>query len=51
MKIKLLALAAASLIGSHANAFEFETPQDWEVRWDNTFKLNVMSRVEKQNKE
>jgi hypothetical protein len=51
MKIKLLALAAASLIGSHANAFEFETPQDWEVRWDNTFKLNVMSRVEKQNKD
>jgi hypothetical protein len=49
MKIKLLALAAASVIGSQANAFEFDTPSDWEIRWDNTFKLNVMARVAEQD--
>ena len=49
MKIKLLALAAASVIGNQANAFEFDTPSDWEIRWDNTFKLNVMARVAEQD--
>ena len=55
MKKTLLALSvstlAASLASTQANAFQFDTPDDWAVRWDNTVKFNVMSRVEKQDKD
>jgi hypothetical protein len=50
MKKKLLALSVLTAISSQANAFQFDTSDDWEIRWDNTFKANVMSRVEKQDK-
>jgi hypothetical protein len=29
-----------------AQAFKFETPSDWDIRWDNTVKGNVMLRVQ-----
>ena len=50
MKKKLLALAVLAVVGSHANAFEFDTPDDWSIRWDNTLKYNLMMRVADQNK-
>ncbi len=46
MKNKLLAMSVLAAISTQANAFQFDTSDDWEVRWDNTFKANVMSRVE-----
>ena len=48
MKKKLLALSVLAAISSQAGAFEFKnTPDAWEIRWDNTFKANVVSRVNK----
>jgi len=41
-----LALAASPAFG-----FRFDTSDDWMIRWDNTFKFNVMSRVAKQDKD
>lgn len=51
MKKHVLALSVAAIVSAPASAFEFNTPGDWEVRWDNTFKLNAMVRVEDQNKD
>ncbi|RLQ22839.1 DUF1302 family protein [Seongchinamella sediminis] len=51
MKKKLLAMSVLAAISMQAQAFQFDTPDDWEVRWDNTFKANIMSRVEKQNRD
>ena len=51
MKRKRLAAGILAALAGQANAFRFETSQDWEMRWDNTFKLNVMSRVAKQDKD
>jgi hypothetical protein len=45
MKKKLLALSVLAAISSQASAFQFDTPDDWAIRWDNTFKANVMARV------
>jgi hypothetical protein len=42
-------LATASAASMHANAFKFDTPSDWDIRWDNTLKGNVMMRVEDQD--
>jgi hypothetical protein len=42
----LAALAATSM---QAHAFKFKTPDDWNIRWDNTLKGNIMSRVAKQD--
>ncbi|GAA5317802.1 MAG: DUF1302 domain-containing protein [Candidatus Pelagadaptatus aseana] len=41
------ALAAAVLAGmaTQASAFQFDTNEDWDVRWDNTFKYNLIQRV------
>lgn len=50
MKKKLLVLPIALGI-AQASAFQFDTGDDWEVRWDNTFKFNVISRVAKQSDE
>jgi hypothetical protein len=47
MKKKLLALTVMTAISSQANAFQFDTGDDWNIRWDNTVKLNAMARVEK----
>ncbi len=51
MAKKLLALATLAAIGSPAGAFQFDTGDDWEIRWDNSVKFNVMSRVAKQDKD
>ena len=51
MKKKLLALSVLTAISSQANAFQFDTGDDWQVRWDNTVKFNVMARVEKADKQ
>ena len=47
MKKKLLAISVLAAISSQASAFQFNTSDDWQIRWDNTFKANVMSRVNK----
>ncbi len=49
---KLLAFslfAAATAASLHAHAFKFDTSDDWSIRWDNTFKGNLMYRVENQD--
>jgi Protein of unknown function (DUF1302) len=51
MKKSLIALAVFTAISNNANAFRFETSDDWSARWDNTFKFNAMSRVAKQDKD
>ena len=47
MKKKLLAMSVVAAISSQANAFQFDTPDDFQIRWDNTFKFNAMSRLNK----
>jgi hypothetical protein len=47
MKKKLLALTVMTAISSQANAFQFDTGDDWSIRWDNTLKFNAMARVNK----
>jgi hypothetical protein len=47
MKKKLLALSILTAISTQANAFQFDTPDDWSIRWDNTVKFNAMARVNK----
>jgi hypothetical protein len=47
MKKKLLAISVLAAISSQASAFQFDTGDDWQIRWDNTFKANVMARVNK----
>ena len=42
MKKKLLAMSVLAAIGTQANAFQFDTGDDWQIRWDNTFKVNAM---------
>lgn len=52
MHKKLLSLAILGCISSQVGAFEFKNaPEDFEIRWDNTFKFNVISRVAKQDEE
>jgi Protein of unknown function (DUF1302) len=51
MKKKALALSVLAAISSQAGAFQFETGDDWQIRWDNSFKANAMLRTEKQNKD
>jgi hypothetical protein len=51
MKKQLLALSIASVVAVQANAFEFDTPRDWQIRWDNTIKGNLMFRVASQDKD
>ena len=51
MRKILLTMVVTSAVISQASAFEIDTPDDWEVRWDNNFKFNAMARVEKQNKD
>ena len=48
MKKKLLAyplFAAATAVSLQAHAFKFDTGGDWDIRWDNTLKGNLMTRV------
>ena len=51
MKKKLLAFSLLSAITTQANAFQFDTSDDWQIRWDNTLKGNIMSRVASQDKD
>ncbi|KZX58969.1 hypothetical protein A3709_15515 [Halioglobus sp. HI00S01] len=51
MKKKLLALSVLTAISTQAQAFQFDTSDDWEVRWDNTIKGNLMVRTEDQDKQ
>jgi Protein of unknown function (DUF1302) len=48
---KALALSVLAAISSQAGAFQFDTGDDWNIRWDNNFKANVMARVEKQSRD
>ncbi|RLA60850.1 MAG: hypothetical protein DRR04_04500 [Gammaproteobacteria bacterium] len=47
MNKKLLAMSVLAAISSQALAFQFDTSDDWQIRWDNTIKGNVMARTEK----
>lgn len=51
MKKQILLLSALMATSHQAAAFRFDTGEDWRIRWDNSFKLNLMSRVEKQDKD
>jgi len=51
MKKKLLAISVLAAISSQASAFQFDTSDDWKIRWDNTFKANVVARVNKADKQ
>ena len=51
MKKKLLTMSVLAAISTQANAFQFDTSDDWEIRWDNTVKFNAMFRTEKQDKD
>ena len=51
MFYRALAVAMTSVVCNHANAFQFDTGDDWEIRWDNNFKFNAMARVAKQDKD
>lgn len=51
MHIRYIALSALLLASQHAGAFRFDTSDDLLIRWDNTVKVNVMSRVAKQDKD
>ena len=49
---KLLAVsvfAATAAASMQTQAFKFDTPSDWDIRWDNTVKGNLMMRVEDQD--
>lgn len=46
MKKKVLALSVLAAVSSQAGAFQFDTGDDWSIRWDNTVKGNLMSRVD-----
>jgi hypothetical protein len=45
MHKKTLALSLLAAISSQAGAFQLDTGEDWRIRWDNTLKGNLMSRV------
>ena len=51
MKKKLLAASVLAVISTQANAFRFDTGDDWEIRWDNTLKYNLMVRAENPHKD
>lgn len=42
-------VVAAVATSMQAQAFKFDTPDDWSVRWDNSLKGNLMYRVENQD--
>lgn len=48
---KKMALAVASLaaISAEVGAFQFTTGDDWDIRWDNQFKGNLVVRVAEQD--
>ncbi len=50
-KTTALSTVILTLLSSQASAFRFDTSEDWLVRWDNTFKFNLMSRVASPDKD
>ncbi len=46
MKKKALALSVLAAVSSQAGAFQFDTGDDWNIRWDNQLKGNLMSRLD-----
>ena len=42
-------LAVAASVSLQTQAFKFDTPDDWSIRWDNRLKGNLMYRVENQD--
>lgn len=46
MKKKALALSVLAAVSSQAGAFQFDTGEDWNIRWDNTLKGNAATRVD-----
>jgi hypothetical protein len=49
MKKLIPAAFFAATVSFQAQAFKFDTPDDWSIRWDNSFKANLMYRVENQD--
>lgn len=47
--LAVMTLATATAASMQAHAFKFDTPSDWDIRWDNTAKGNLMLRVEDQD--
>jgi hypothetical protein len=45
MKKKVLAMSVLAALSSQAGAFQLDTGDDWSIRWDNTLKGNLMSRL------
>jgi hypothetical protein len=45
MKKKALALSVLAAISSQVGAFQLDTGNDWNIRWDNTLKGNLMTRL------
>jgi hypothetical protein len=46
MKKKALALSVLAAVSSQAGAFQFDTGEDWNIRWDNQVKGNLQSRLD-----
>ncbi|MEM6579706.1 MAG: DUF1302 family protein [Pseudomonadota bacterium] len=46
MKKKALALSVLAGLSTQAAAFQFDTSPDWNIRWDNTLRFNVQSRLD-----
>jgi hypothetical protein len=51
MKNKLLACSIIAATSMQAHGFKFDTDGDFDVRWDNTLKGNLMMRVAKQDRD
>lgn len=47
--LAVITLATAAAASMQAQAFKFDTSSDWDIRWDNTAKGNLMLRVEDQD--
>ena len=45
----LSVLVTATAASMQAHAFKFDTPSDWDIRWDNAFKGNLMVRAQNQD--
>ena len=46
MKKKALALSVLAAVSSQVGAFQLDTGDDWNIRWDNTLKGNVQMRTD-----
>ncbi len=49
MKKITYAIASLVAVSVEVGAFQFDTGEDWDIRWDNQFKGNLGVRVEEQN--